>query len=78
VMRAGRRQTIFTVACDLKARQWAQGDAEAAIVKRARLLRLEPDELADVPRQVRNAFKADRAPCRAGPRTWRLWRRPSR
>jgi hypothetical protein len=64
VMRAGRRQTIFTVACDLRAREWDQGDAERAIMKRARLLRLEPDELADVPRQVRNAFKGDRAPCR--------------
>ena len=58
----GRRDTIFTVACDLKARQWAQGDAEVAIMRRARLLGLGPDDLADLPRQIANAFKGERTP----------------
>lgn len=58
----GRRDTIFTVACDLKARQWAQGDAEVAIMRRARLLGLGPDDLADLPRQIGNAFKGERTP----------------
>jgi len=58
----GRRDTIFTVACDLKARQWAQGDAEVAIMRRARLLGLGPDDLADLPRQISNAFKGERTP----------------
>jgi hypothetical protein len=58
----GRRDTIFTVACDLKARQWAQGDAEVAIMRRARLLGLGLDDLADLPRQISNAFKSERTP----------------
>ena len=58
----GRRDTIFTVACDLKARQWAQGEAEVAIMRRARLLGLGPDDLADLPRQIANAFKGERTP----------------
>lgn len=58
----GRRDTIFTVACDLKARQWAQADAEVAIMRRARLLGLGPDDLADLPRQIANAFKGERTP----------------
>lgn len=58
----GRRQTIFTVACDLKARAWDQGEAEAAIMGRARQLGLSPDELMDVPRQIRNAFSKERQP----------------
>jgi hypothetical protein len=58
----GRRDTVFTVACDLKARQWAQADAEVAIMRRARLLGLGPDDLADLPRQIANAFKGERTP----------------
>jgi len=62
VMPAGRRQTIFTVACDLRARQWAQGDAERAIVTVAKRLGLTGEELQDIPRQIRNAFSKDRVP----------------
>lgn len=58
----GRRDTVFTVACDLKARQWAQGDAEVAIMRRARQLGLGPDDLSDLPRQIANAFKGERTP----------------
>lgn len=58
----GRRDTIYTVACDMKARQWVQADAEAAIMRRARLLGLTPDDLADLPRQIGNAFRGDRLP----------------
>jgi hypothetical protein len=58
----GRRDTVFTVACDLKARQWAQAEAEVAIMRRARLLGLGPDDLADLPRQIANAFKGERTP----------------
>ena len=62
VMPAGRRQTIFTVACDLRARQWGQGDAERAIVTVAKRLGLTGEELQDIPRQIRNAFSKDRVP----------------
>ena len=58
----GRRDTIYTVACDMRARQWRQGDAEAAILNRARSLGLTDDDLRDLPRQIRNAFAKERTP----------------
>ena len=63
VMPAGRRQTIFTVACDLAARQWDEGDAIKAITERAQTLGLSPIDLLDIPRQIANAFKFPRLPC---------------
>jgi len=59
---SGRRQTIFTVACDLKARQWSLGDAHRAIMQRAQTLGLSSEELLDVPRQIGNAFARERLP----------------
>jgi hypothetical protein len=63
VMPAGRRQTIFTVACDLAARSWDEGDAIKAITERAQTLGLSPIDLLDIPRQIANAFKQPRLPC---------------
>jgi hypothetical protein len=63
VMPAGRRQTIFTVACDLAARSWDEGDAIKAITERAQSLGLSPIDLLDIPRQIANAFKFPRLPC---------------
>jgi hypothetical protein len=63
VMPAGRRQTIFTVACDLAARSWDEGDAIKAITERAQSLGLSPMDERDIPRQISNAFKETRLPC---------------
>lgn len=56
----GRRETMFTVACDLAARGWREGDAEAAIMQRMQALGLTAEDLADCPRQIHNAFKKPR------------------
>ena len=57
-----RRETIFTIACDLHARNWALSAAEVEIMQAARTLGLEPDEVADLPRQIRSAFSQKRTP----------------
>lgn len=57
-----RRETVFAVACDLKARGWERADAEAAIMPVAGTLGLEVEDLADLPRQIRNAFAVERSP----------------
>lgn len=62
VLPAGRRATIFTVACDLAGRGWTFEGAEAAIMHRAQRLDLAADEVDDVPRQIRNAFAVPRSP----------------
>lgn len=58
----GRRQTMFTVACDLQAHGWTLADATSIIIKRMSQFDLEADDLEDCPRQIANAFKQDRAP----------------
>lgn len=59
---AGRRTTLFAVACDMAARGWSVEDATARIVHAAESHhRLGSQEVADLPRQVRNAFAAPRA-----------------
>jgi hypothetical protein len=63
----GRRETIFTVACDLQAHGWTLGDAETEIMPRAQCLGLQPHELADIPRQIRSAFSKPRSPLGAAP-----------
>ena len=63
VMPAGRRQTVFTVACDLAARSWDQGDAIKAIEERAQTLGLSDLDFKDLSRQIANAFKQPRLPC---------------
>lgn len=63
VMPAGRRQTIYTVACDLNGRQWNEGEAMKVIEERAQKLGLSDVDLKDIPRQISNAFKFPRLPC---------------
>lgn len=59
---AGRRQTMFTVACDLAARGWAVSEATTLIMERMRRVGLRQDDLDDCPRQVANAWKRTRLP----------------
>ena len=63
VMPAGRRQTVFTVACDLAARSWDEGDAVKVIEERAQTLGLSEFDFKDLSRQIANAFKQPRLPC---------------
>lgn len=59
---AGRRQTMFTVACDLAARGWGVQDATTLIMERMRRVGLRSDDLEDCPRQIGNAWKRTRLP----------------
>ena len=67
VLPAGRRQTMFTVACDLAARGWTVNDATTAIMERMQTVGLPADELADCPRQIANAWRTPRTPLGAAP-----------
>ena len=67
VLPAGRRQTMFTVACDLAARGWTVDDATTAIMERMQTVGLPADELADCPRQIANAWRTPRTPLGAAP-----------
>jgi hypothetical protein len=61
IMRQGRRTTVFTVACDMKARGWSIAEAGPRIMARAATLGLTADELIDLnQRQIPNAFAAER------------------
>jgi RecA/RadA recombinase len=62
VMTAGRRQTMFTVACDLAARGWSVAEATTLIMRRMRSVGLRQDDLEDCPRQIANAWKRQRLP----------------
>ncbi len=62
LMHRGRRQTMFTVACDMHARGWDVESASSALMDRMRKLNLTDSELADCPRQIRNAFSQARSP----------------
>ena len=59
---AGRRQTMFTVACDLAARGWGVQDATTLIMERMRRVGLRSEDLEDCPRQIGNAWKRTRLP----------------
>lgn len=59
---AGRRQTMFTVACDLAARGWGVHDATTLIMERMRRVGLRQDDLEDCPRQIANAWRRGRLP----------------
>lgn len=59
---AGRRQTMFTVACDMAARGWGVAEATTAIMDRMRRVGLRQDDLDDCPRQIANAWKRARLP----------------
>ncbi len=58
----GRRASIFEAARDLHGRAWELADATKILVAVGAKLGLEPDDLADVPRQVRNAFDTPAMP----------------
>lgn len=59
---AGRRQTMFTVACDMAARGWGVAEATNAIMERMRRVGLRQDDLEDCPRQIANAWRRTRLP----------------
>lgn len=59
---AGRRQTMFTVACDLAARGWGVAEATELVMQRMRRVGLRQDDLDDCPRQIANAWKRTRLP----------------
>lgn len=59
---AGRRQTMFTVACDMAARGWGVAEATSTIMERMRRVGLRQDDLEDCPRQIANAWKRTRLP----------------
>jgi RecA/RadA recombinase len=59
---AGRRQTMFTVACDMAARGWGVAEATSAIMERMRRVGLHQDDMDDCPRQIANAWKRARLP----------------
>jgi hypothetical protein len=59
---SGRRASIFKAARDMNARGWTQADATAVLVAVGGKLGLARDDLADVPRQVRNAFSRPSMP----------------
>jgi hypothetical protein len=58
----GRRASIFEAARDMHGRGWTLADATAVLVAVGQNLKLEPDNLADVPRQVKNAFSTPASP----------------
>ena len=58
----GRRASIFEAARDMHGRGWTLADATAVLVAVGQKLKLEPDNLADVPRQVKNAFATPASP----------------
>lgn len=58
----GRRETMFTVACDLSARGWDEREATRVLMERMGQIGLTDEELADCPRQIHNAFTGEREP----------------
>lgn len=68
----GRRQSIFSAARDMHARGWQVADATAVLVAVGQKLELEPDDLADVVRQVKNAFGSPASPGYAEAETARI------
>lgn len=59
-----RRPALFGIACDMKARGWTLAEADDAIMSRVHLIQppLSDEQVADVRRQIGNAFKQDREP----------------
>jgi hypothetical protein len=58
----GRRQSLFTAACDLKAHGWSKQDAVKLLLPVGKRLGLSVDEVDDLRRQVHNAFSRPREP----------------
>jgi len=59
---AGRRQSLFRAARDMGARGWDLEEATEVLVSVGASLNLEPEDLRDIPRQVRNAFNTPSNP----------------
>jgi hypothetical protein len=58
----GRRASIYEAGRDLHARGWSEADAMAVLVAVGAKMGLEPDDVADLPRQVRRAFATPATP----------------
>ena len=58
----GRRASIYEAARDMAARGWTVADATEVLAAVGVKLGLEPDDAADIPRQVRNAFAKPATP----------------
>jgi hypothetical protein len=58
----GRRASLYEAARDMHGRGWSLDDATAVLVAVGSKLGLEPDDVDDVRRQVRNAFKTPATP----------------
>ena len=59
---AGRRHSIYRAARDMGARGWEVEEACRVLVAVGAKLDLEPEDLRDIPRQVRNAFSTPSNP----------------
>lgn len=55
----GRRESMFAAACDLRDRGWSPDEAEAVLIPRMRQFDFSEDDLADLPRQIHNAWKRE-------------------
>jgi len=58
----GRRASIFEVARDMHGRAWEMQAATTVLSAVGAKLGLEPDDVADIPRQVKNAFATPATP----------------
>jgi len=58
----GRRASIYEAARDMHARRWDLAQAVQVLSAVGRRLELEPDDIADLPRQIRNAFDTPATP----------------
>jgi hypothetical protein len=58
----GRHQTMFSAACDLRDRGWTPEAAEAVLMPRMRQFDFGEEQLADMPRQIHNAWKQEPRP----------------
>lgn len=58
----GRRASIYEAARDLHGRAWDLAAAEKMLLAVGQKLGLEPNDLADIPRQVRRAFSTPASP----------------
>ena len=56
---AGRRETMFAAACDLRDHGWTPDAAEAVLMPRMRQCGISEADLADCPRQIRNAWSRE-------------------
>jgi len=59
-----RRESLFTICCDMQANGWSEKDAVKAVMSRVGHIHppLDADQIDDLPRQIHNAFKQQREP----------------